>query len=321
MRSTLALLLASLPVVGLACAGDEFTSNEGLGNTTHLTTSTTAGAGGGGSQGGGAGGATTGVGGSGGTTTGSGGTGGTTTGSGGTGGAGGGGGGAGGGGGGGGCTTPNDCPSTADFLCIKSFTCSIEGKCVPQGTSSGTPIKDDLQVPHDCKTLVCDGNGGTKVESSNDDGPTQDNVCAMKSCDAGEIESTPVAAEPVVPCGMNGVGTCANGECNMPTPSCNDGVKNGDESDVDCGSTCDNKKCPEGKHCANAVDCESGLCGSAGICLAKHCDNGWMDQGETGQDCGGPCNKCDSGKGCKSASDCVSGECTWRWLSMSMRCE
>ncbi|HLL52587.1 MAG TPA: kelch repeat-containing protein [Myxococcaceae bacterium] len=40
--------------------------------------------------------------------------------------------------------------------------------------------------------------------------------------------------------------------------SCTDGVKNGNESDVDCGGAC--QQCAFGKTCAAAADCASGVC-------------------------------------------------------------
>ena len=54
-------------------------------------------------------------------------------------------------------------------------------------------------------------------------------------------------------------------------PSCNDGVKNGAETDVDCGGvTCNaaQKRCGGGKACATAADCASGNRCDAGTCAA-----------------------------------------------------
>lgn len=49
-----------------------------------------------------------------------------------------------------------------------------------------------------------------------------------------------------------------------PGPTCTDGVKNGDESDVDCGGTC--PRCATSKICRRDGDCLSGFC-SGGRCL------------------------------------------------------
>jgi hypothetical protein len=48
-------------------------------------------------------------------------------------------------------------------------------------------------------------------------------------------------------------------------PSCNDGVKNGQETDVDCGGTC--SACAASKHCTVASDCVTENCSaSTGTC-------------------------------------------------------
>jgi hypothetical protein len=46
--------------------------------------------------------------------------------------------------------------------------------------------------------------------------------------------------------------------------TCSDGVKNTDESDVDCGGRCAN--CAAGRVCNGDDDCMSGVC-SAKVCL------------------------------------------------------
>ncbi|QQR91357.1 MAG: PD40 domain-containing protein [Myxococcales bacterium] len=51
------------------------------------------------------------------------------------------------------------------------------------------------------------------------------------------------------------------------TGMCADGVKNGDESDVDCGGSC--VACVLGKYCGLASDCESGMC-PGGVCVCNY---------------------------------------------------
>jgi hypothetical protein len=45
-----------------------------------------------------------------------------------------------------------------------------------------------------------------------------------------------------------------------PPPPCLDGVRNGSETDVDCGGACP-AKCAEGQHCLENADCLSSNCG------------------------------------------------------------
>ncbi|HLD18867.1 MAG TPA: hypothetical protein VJB90_02555 [Candidatus Nanoarchaeia archaeon] len=89
--------------------------------------------------------------------------------------------------------------------------------------------------------------------------------------------------------------------------TCDDGVKNQDESDVDCGGSC--RACPTGKKCIQNYECSSRTC-SNGICLASaSCTNNAKDDDETDTDCGGSCPKCNLGKRCNSAKDCNSNLC------------
>jgi len=46
---------------------------------------------------------------------------------------------------------------------------------------------------------------------------------------------------------------------------CKDGIKSGNETDVDCGGGCA-KKCPAGLHCATKADCDGGECSRGGLC-------------------------------------------------------
>lgn len=90
------------------------------------------------------------------------------------------------------------------------------------------------------------------------------------------------------------------------TPTCNDGVKNGTESDVDCGGSCG--ACVNGKVCAVAKDCVSAVC-SSGSCQSPSCTDSVKNGSETDVDCGGPCSPCGDGKACLQFGDCQSKVC------------
>ncbi len=100
---------------------------------------------------------------------------------------------------------------------------------------------------------------------------------------------------------------CSGGQCIQPT--CTDYLKNGDETDVDCGGgTC--PKCSDGKVCAVSADCQSGVC-SGNICRTPMCNDFVKNGTETDVDCGGgTCPQCTSGKNCAVGADCQSGVCT-----------
>jgi len=71
---------------------------------------------------------------------------------------------------------------------------------------------------------------------------------------------------------------CHNGACGLAT-SCNDGVTNGNESDVDCGGAC-------GATCANDKTCHGN-----GDCASGHC-------------CGGACRECCADPDCPNGTAC-----------------
>jgi hypothetical protein len=98
--------------------------------------------------------------------------------------------------------------------------------------------------------------------------------------------------------------SCAAGEC---YPRCNDQVRNGNESDVDCGGAC--TACPDARTCATANDCASGVCLNS-KCVARSCTDGLKSGDETDVDCGGACVACDEGKSCTLADDCLSRQCS-----------
>ena len=91
-------------------------------------------------------------------------------------------------------------------------------------------------------------------------------------------------------------------------PVCDDGLMNGDETDVDCGGPdCD--PCPDGDGCVDGTDCESGFC-DGGICQSPACDDNVLNGDETDVDCGGgTCPGCAAGQNCNFGTDCLSGDC------------
>jgi hypothetical protein len=100
------------------------------------------------------------------------------------------------------------------------------------------------------------------------------------------------------------VGTCTE---EAPADPCHDRVKDGDESDVDCGGAC--RSCKSGELCTGASDCESRAC-DAGACRSPTCSDGVRDGFESDVDCGGSCGAtCPLDGRCFSGADCASGQC------------
>ncbi len=88
-----------------------------------------------------------------------------------------------------------------------------------------------------------------------------------------------------------------------PAPTCDDGVKNGDETDVDCGGG-DCAACAPGSGCAQASDCTEGVC-SGGICAAAACGDGAVNGTEQCDD--GTANADDVPDACRTS--CVPASC------------
>lgn len=105
-------------------------------------------------------------------------------------------------------------------------------------------------------------------------------------------------------------GACQAQAASVPVPTCNDGVQNQTETDIDCGGNC--FTCQDGKMCLINADCNSFNC-VTGICqpALPSCMDGMQNQGETDIDCGGPnCpGMCNPGQSCLANSDCVTNSC------------
>src|SRR5690349_15937743 len=84
--------------------------------------------------------------------------------------------------------------------------------------------------------------------------------------------------------------------------TCSDGIKNQDETQVDCGGVCsicnsnNSGTCSDGIQNQNetGVDC-GGVCSACNNNNTGTCSDGIQNQNETGIDCGGVCSACSSG--------------------------
>ncbi len=186
-----------------------------------------------------------------------------------------------------------DCPK-----CGEGDTCGVDGDCIEgvcgDDEKCAAPECDD-QVKNGPETDLDCGGGcptcadGLHCEEAAD---CKSRVCALPSeCD-GE--------------------TCTEKECQEP--ACNDSVKNGEETDDDCGGDCDG--CDLGDGCKVNRDCLTGICDTtseaAPTCVS--CDDDEENGLELGVDCGGPdCPLCQPGDECIADAGCVNylcdGEC------------
>jgi hypothetical protein len=146
------------------------------------------------------------------------------------------------------CTSASQCtrPSSA----CQQVSCT-KGQCVTQNKAANTPCPDE-GTPNPCTNDVCNASG----------------------------QCTHPAKTNGAPCPG---GTCQSGQCKADA-TCSDTIKNGNESDVDCGGSCPTK-CGNGKTCGGDGDCQSGHC------------------------CAGTCRECCSPNHCPSSTDCKTWSC------------
>src|SRR5690606_29395605 len=163
-------------------------------------------------------------------------------------------------------------------------------------------VCDDAAEP-----AVCSSGAGTCTDGAQNQDET-DVDCGGTRCDACALGGGCARA---ADCDSRNCDTVSMTCVTPDTPTCTDGVRNQDETDVDCGgATCDG--CGVGARCAAPGDCRSGLCGSDGRCEAAPgtCADGVENQDETDVDCGGTtCDPCGIGQRCSGGSDCTTGNC------------
>lgn len=100
---------------------------------------------------------------------------------------------------------------------------------------------------------------------------------------------------------------CKQGTCKKDDDKCKDGKLSGDETDIDCGGSCD--PCEYGENCLQNRDCATNYCSLSKKC-ANRCNDGAKNGDETDIDCGGlACSKCAEGRNCLINGDCSTNYC------------
>ncbi len=178
-----------------------------------------------------------------------------------------------------GCDDNADCASAACDVHV-SWTC-----LAPGSETCGDGLQNQDESDADCGGLLCPACAlGDACNESGD-------------CDSGN-------------CATFDSWTCVD----AATETCDDGVLDQDESDLDCGGLiCPG--CDLGEACAVGSDCDSGNCAvfDSWTCVdpgAETCGDGVANQDESDADCGGAlCPACDDGQLCWVDFDCQSVLC------------
>jgi hypothetical protein len=172
------------------------------------------------------------------------------------------------------------------------------------GACAFCPLGASCRVDQDCASEACDGQTqlcvADQCHDHRQDGMESDidcgRTCAL--CPLGQ------KCKLDWDCASN---TCDAGLCHVPY--CVDGVKDWNETDVDCGGG----QCPGcgvGQACIATYDCQSQACDAiTHTCVTDHCFDHNRDGDETDLDCGGPtcAMRCAIGRFCQTSSDCVAG--------------
>ncbi|MGQ0508764.1 MAG: hypothetical protein ACT4TC_25970 [Myxococcaceae bacterium] len=211
--------------------------------------------------------------------------------------------------------TDVDCGGSRCPACLEGKACTDGTDCysalcessVCLGQSCGDTVKNGNETDVDCGGLICLGCGDGKLCREHRDclqGRCAGNVCVRPTCSDGLRNGDETDAD----CGGSCAAKCVTGKgclhardcvtascedrvCKVPSMTCADRIKNGSESDVDCGGACASK-CVVGRACGAGPDCATGVCTGL-TCIAATCTDGVRNGNEAGVDCGGSCpNTC-----------------------------
>ncbi len=148
-------------------------------------------------------------------------------------------------------------------------------------------VKDQNEKDVDCGGICPCCDDGKTCEENDDccNDYCYKGLCRTPSCWDGVLNQEEEKINQVMSSDFEDKADCGGPNC-LPCPTCDDGVQNQGETDIDCGGPCD-PCCPT---CAS-------------------CSDGKRNQGETDIDCGGPCSSCYDGEACRIDDDCLSGYC------------
>lgn len=164
------------------------------------------------------------------------------------------------------------CPGGTEGVCVSGVCKECFDHLVADNCPPGLYCQYDKCVPAGCVNTEWDG----QETGDNCGGPVCHPCGVGNFCDVGSD------------CTM---GVCEKGKCKAPEHS--DGVKNGDETGIDCGyPEQPSTPCNDGEGCLSAEGCKSSVC-YLGICQVPTCTDATKNGTETGVDCGGEgCEPC-----------------------------
>jgi hypothetical protein len=141
-----------------------------------------------------------------------------------------------------------DCGGTCPNKCADTKSCAVAADCTSGVCNAGTKK---------CSAAICTDLAKNGTETDVDCGGTCATKCAdTKSCLVGTDCTS---------------GVCDAGTHKCSVPACPDGVKNGGETDLDCGGANCATKCAIGKTCAVSTDCDKAICTALACRVGASC--------------------------------------------------
>lgn len=201
--------------------------------------------------------------------------------------------------------------------------CDYADKC--EDTVSDCPVELNLSSPNaGCPKSCADRKCWTDSYCSKCDGNCEAcgggnwQLCTKEVCESCSEDCIFTFVKEVNGIKYGNCTTCVGDECEelkeKEIDECSDGIKNNQETDVDCGGpVC--LPCDVGESCKYNSDCKDDLKCDGDECIEPpeedKCNNKKWDPLETDVDCGGICLKeCDIGQKCDKDKDCISGVCS-----------
>jgi hypothetical protein len=182
----------------------------------------------------------------------------------------------------------NDCNAPANPMLVMGATCTT-----PWGVTTGTCVADfkciECTLDTDCASMKCFAD---KCVAPTCGDATQNGSETDVDCGGDPMQCVPCTEGKKCLIDSDCDGKCDPLSLLCVAPSCGDGLRNQDETGIDCGGKC--AKLPTPQRCADFAlclypdDCASGVC-LAPQCQQPSCTDQTKNKDEEGIDCGGTC--------------------------------
>ena len=185
------------------------------------------------------------------------------------------------------------------------FTPASFGGCAAPCTDDGFVWKQGANCLQDSASATDSSTESASATVTQGSAPTDGPASATESASATDGSASMSASNSAT----DGVTDGSASVTESGGGACDNGVKDPEETDVDCGGSC-GSTCEIGELCADDVDCITLTCDGTACVPDPACADGMQGPSETDVDCGGPCGPtCETNEGCIQDLDCASDYC------------